>query len=219
MRRIAQIAIFAALLVAVSAMAADARSRPSQVTDPSADSPAGVIYSIPLDSARQDAAPHHTSSHSGGSGSAGGGAGPGGPAGPTSGGGAPSGGGADSGTGTGSGSSAGTAGSAGSGRGHLHPAASTGAAGGGASSANGNPQDLVPGGQPGSLVHSANGFGSSSEVPGAGAPLPPGLANAAAGTSSGPPIAVILALVVLGLGVYAGGRAWRPWRLWRRSSG
>jgi hypothetical protein len=67
----------------------------------------------------------------------------------------------------------------------------------------------VPGGQPGSLIHSANGFGSSSEVPGVNAPLSPGLVKAGqSGSSSGPPIAVILALVVLALGVYAGARAW-----------
>jgi hypothetical protein len=202
MRRIADIAIVAALCLTVFAAAALARSRPKQVTDPSADSPAGVIYSIPLDSARQDASPHHTSSHSGG----GSGSGAGGGSGPTSGGGSGSARGAT--TGGGTASSGGAPSSAGSGSGGV--AASPV---GGASShrnAAGTSRDLVPGGQPGSLIHSANGFGSSSEVPGVNAPLAPGFSNASSGTSSGPPIAVILALVVLALGVYVGARAWRP---------
>jgi hypothetical protein len=67
---------------------------------------------------------------------------------------------------------------------------------------------LVPGGQPGSLIHSANGFGSASSVPGAGAPPSAGL-GAVQGSSSVPLVAILLAVVVLGAGGFVGVRAWR----------
>ena len=54
-----------------------------QATDPNAHSPAGVVYSIPLDTARQDAAPHHRASGNAG-GASGGGGSPGGGSGGTS---------------------------------------------------------------------------------------------------------------------------------------
>jgi hypothetical protein len=201
MRRIAHIAAVSAACIAVGAVSADARSPRTQVTDPSADSPAGVIYSIPLDSARQDASPHHSSSSGKSAGTSAGG-GSGGGSGPGAGG--SSGAGPSGGSGSTGGSGAASAGSSTSGA----SSGSGGAAAATQSKAGRGSKNLVPGGQPGSLIHSANGFGSSSQVPGAGAPLPPGLAAADTNDSSGPPLAVVLALVVLALGVYAGARSW-----------
>lgn len=72
---------------------------------------------------------------------------------------------------------------------------------------------LIPGGQPGSLIHSGNGFGSSSLIPGVTGPLPLGLVAAAQGTpGGGPPLAVVVALAVLLVGLFAGARAWRSGR-------
>lgn len=155
-----------------------------QATDPSAGSPAGVVYSIPLDSARQDAAPHgHSGSHSGGPGVGGSGG---------SGGGGSSSGGAASG---GSGTSGGSSGSSGdSGASLVASSSST--------------PVLVPGGQPGSLVHSSNGFGSSSRVPSLSSPAT-GLGAVQTNASSAPLLAFLLAAVVLLLGGYVGVRAWR----------
>jgi hypothetical protein len=147
------------------------------------------VYSIPLDSARQDASPHvHAVAVGGGSnsdgsgGSAGGGsAGSGGPAG-------------------GAGSTAGGAGSAGGG---------AGGGGNAGSKATGTVPVLVPGGQPGSLVHSSNGFGSSSSVPGLNSTPSAGLGAVQSDASSAPTLAILLALVVLAIGAYAGTRARR----------
>jgi hypothetical protein len=144
----------------------------AQRTDPSAESPAGVIYQIPLDSARRDAAPVLPTRRQGGrtgrSGSAAGesaasgagtpgGSGPSGHSGPSG----------NSGTSGGSGSAAGADG------GRSGSSAAPAAAGGnnlaarressstsGDGGANGGtPQDP-------SSIHSENGFGSSSQVPG-----------------------------------------------------
>lgn len=68
---------------------------------------------------------------------------------------------------------------------------------------------LVPGGQPDSLVHSSNGFGSSSRVPGAGSPASTGLGAVQHDASSAPLLAFLLAGVVLVLGAFLGIRAWR----------
>lgn len=67
---------------------------------------------------------------------------------------------------------------------------------------------LVPGGQPGSLIHSENGFGSSSEVPGLNAKASAGFAAVQGNGSSAPPAAILLAIVVLAIGVVAGAGAW-----------
>jgi hypothetical protein len=110
-----------------------------QRTDPKASSPAGVIYQIPLDSGRRDAAPVLPvgSRHDGpGGGAAGGGSGSGGGSGPS---------------GTGKGVSSG--GSSHEVAGGAQSASATAAEGGGTPN---NP----------SSIHSENGFGSSSQVPG-----------------------------------------------------
>jgi hypothetical protein len=67
---------------------------------------------------------------------------------------------------------------------------------------------LVPGGQAGSLIHSANGFGSSSSIPGLNVPSSAGLA-AVQGDSSSPLVAFLLAAIVLSVGGFVGLRAWR----------
>lgn len=181
------------LLAAGLTTSAFARRGAVQATDPGAGSPAGVVYSIPLDSARQDASPHgHGGSRSvvpvipGGSGGSGGsGAGSGGTGGSGSG-------------GSGSGLIGGSTGSS-----------STSSSGGSSSTAklasNKKTPVLVPGGQPGSLVHSSNGFGSSSQVPTANT----GLGAVQSNASSAPLLAFLLAAVVLLLGGYVGVRAWR----------
>jgi hypothetical protein len=116
----------------------------AQRTDPQAGSPAGVMYQIPLDTGRRDAAPvlpvgrQHASSSGGSPGATGG-----------PGGGPPGG----SGTGAGgSGSGSGGQGASGSGN------------GAGASAAERSPGGGTPSDP--SSIHSENGFGSSSQVPG-----------------------------------------------------
>jgi hypothetical protein len=57
-------------------------------------------------------------------------------------------------------------------------------------------------------VHSDNGFGSSSLVPGLNAPASAGLAAASGGNgSSAPVLAILLAAIVLIIGVFLGVRA------------
>lgn len=68
---------------------------------------------------------------------------------------------------------------------------------------------LVPGGQPGSLIHSSNGFGSSSAVPGLTSRSSSGLAAVQGDGSSAPLLTVALAVVVLLAGAFLGARAWR----------
>lgn len=67
---------------------------------------------------------------------------------------------------------------------------------------------LVPGGQPGSLVHSGNGFGSSAAVPSVHN-ASSGLGAVQSNASSAPLLALLLVLVVLTLGASIGFRAWR----------
>ena len=111
----------------------------TEMTDPQAGSPAGVIYQIPLDTGRRDAAPvlrggrQHSGSSGGVTGTTGGPGGPG--AGGLTGGG-------------GSGGNPGSGGGSGSGGG-----------GSGPNPGGGTPSDP-------SSIHSENGFGSSSRVPG-----------------------------------------------------
>ena len=135
-----------------------------QRTDPSAESPAGVIYQIPLDSARRDAAPVLPSGRrDGGAGhSATGAAGPGAGAGDAGSGGA---GGARGGSTGGVGAGLGGSVSAGSTAGASRGSAGTGAglrASSGSETAGGNGGTS----QDPSSIHSENGFGSSSQVPG-----------------------------------------------------
>jgi hypothetical protein len=106
-----------------------------QRTDPKANSPAGVIYQIPLDSGRRDAAPVlPVGSRPGGSGGSGGSAGSGS-------------------------SGSGSAASRSSGGGPQAPTG--GAKSASATAANGGGTPSNP-----SSIHSENGFGSSSQVPG-----------------------------------------------------
>jgi hypothetical protein len=58
------------------------------------------------------------------------------------------------------------------------------------------------------LIHSENGFGSSSEVPGLNAKASAGFAAVQGNGSSAPPAAILLAIVVLAIGVVAGAGAW-----------
>ncbi len=67
---------------------------------------------------------------------------------------------------------------------------------------------LVPGGEPGSLVHSANGFGSSSIIPGLDGSSSPGLAAVQGNASNAPLLAGVLAVVLLTVGGYLGAFAW-----------
>lgn len=154
------------------------------------------MYQIPLDTARQDATPHGNKDKS-------------------SGGGGPAGGGTGGGSGSGGGSAGpSSGGSGGSGAGGSAGSTGSGSAGGSDSSlvssqGSDTTPVLVPGGQPGSLVHSSNGFGSSAQVPGANSPASAGLGSVQNNASSAPLLAFLLAAVVLMLGGYVGLRAWR----------
>jgi hypothetical protein len=162
------------------------------------------VYSIPLDSARQDAAPHPTAvAVSGGGGSSG--SGGGGPS-ATGGGGSA----ATGGSSSGGGGSSGARGASGGGASHR-PLTSSGQVRGAGSARRGAAAlpILVPGGQPGSLIHSADGFGASPQVPGLNAPASAGLASVQGGAGSAPVLAILLAAVVMGIGAYAGLRARR----------
>jgi hypothetical protein len=137
----------------------------TQRTDPKAESPAGVIYQIPLDSARRDAAPVlPTGRRKDGAGGA-------------------------VGSGNSSGGSGGDSGS---------HAGSSGA--GGSSEGGGTPQDP-------SSVHSENGFGSASQVPGvsqAALRTGAGVAATQAAGSTTPTYLLIalIAIAAIGLGIF-----------------
>lgn len=181
-----------------------------QRTDPEASSPAGVIYEIPFDTARRDAAPksargqrggnssHQTSSGSVAGGSGGGTGAGGGGTGASGGGGTPpasASGGSGSSTGA-SGSATGSSGTAASGANAAGSDAS--ATGAGTSGASANPNV-------GTSIHSENGFGSSSNVPGvAGAKVlddgPPASAvRASTSSTTIPSAATYGVLIVLAL--------------------
>lgn len=154
-----------------------------QRTDPKASSPAGVIYQIPLDSGRRDAAPVLPvgSRHDGPGGGASG---------------------SRSGTGGGSGPSGSSSGASAGGSSHE--------VAGGAQSASTIAPD--GGGTPSnpSSIHSANGFGSSSQVPGVSrAALQTGAGVPAARTpGSTLPTYLLIGLVAaaaIGAGVLAAG--------------
>lgn len=182
------VVLAAALGLAPSAMAEPAAQR----TDPQATSPAGVIYEIPVDSGRRDGAPHRQAG-----GSSGGGSSTGIGSGGGTGGGGATGGGP---TGSGGGGAAGTGG------------AGTGGTGAGASGSR-------PGGasaEDPSSIHSENGFGSSSQVPGTQQALDAAALRAAReGDVSGSPTGTYLLLALIaGAAVYVGiaatGAARRP---------
>jgi hypothetical protein len=146
------ISAFAAVVVA--GLPSPVSAQQAQRTDPDASSPAGVIYEIPFDSARKDAAPKSArgsgSNASGNSGSSQG-----------------SSSGAAGAAGSGGGGSDGTGGSGGSGTGGAQGAGADangggGGAGGGSSSASADASNP----NVGTSIHSENGFGSSSQVPG-----------------------------------------------------
>jgi hypothetical protein len=58
------------------------------------------------------------------------------------------------------------------------------------------------------LIHSSNGFGSSSSVPSLDSPPSAGLGAIQSNASSAPPLAIFLAIIVLGVGGLIGVRAW-----------
>jgi hypothetical protein len=209
-RRIVDISVVLAMSLVAWATPALAGAPSSQATDPTANSPAGVVYSIPLDSARQDAAPHGHGSAAGGvgGGSGGSGGGTGGSGGGASG---SSGSGASGSSGSGASgtpSGNGATGGGGSSGSHGKPVAASSGAGRSAGTGS-HAAVLVPGGQPGSLIHSSNGFGSSSRVPGLNAPSGSGLDSVQGNAGSAPLLAILLALVVFSVGAFAGVRASR----------
>jgi hypothetical protein len=212
-RRIIDIALALAVCLAVWVAPAGADTPPRQATDPSANSPAGAVYSIPLDSSRQDAEPHfHSHGGSGGAGTAGGGP-TGGPGAGTTGGGA-TGGGTTGGGATGGGSAVHATGGRPAADGGSRAGGRTGGGGERGGTRAGTTKDsvLVPGGEPGSLVHSENGFGSSSKVPGLNASSSAGLAAVQSNGSGAPVLAIVLGAVVLAAGAYLGTRGRRPRR-------
>ena len=134
----------ASLALTIGAQAAMAEAQAVERTDPQAESPAGVIYQIPLDSARRDAAPVlPTGRRDGAQGATGNGAG---------------------GSGNGSGGGAGSSSSGGSGGASSSGGTSAHGAGAGLSASSAAPDAGTP--QDPSSIHSENGFGSSSQVPG-----------------------------------------------------
>ena len=71
---------------------------------------------------------------------------------------------------------------------------------------------LIPGGEPGSLIHSSNGFGSSSTVPGLTSRASDGLAAVQGDASSAPDLTILLAIMLLFVGAVIGAWAWRAQR-------
>ncbi len=143
--------IFVMSVVAISTPALASAPSP-QATDPNANSPAGVMDAIPLESARQDAAPRGRDGHR-----------------------------------PGRGESIGSAPDVSGARVSL----------------------LVPGGQPGSLSHSDNGFGASSSVPGLDAAPGPGLGAVQGDAGSAPLLSIVLAAMAIAVGAATGIRAHR----------
>ncbi len=193
----------AALALTIGVQTAAAEAQMVQRTDPKAESPAGVIYQIPLDSARRDAAPVLPSGRrdggvggpgAGGAGGSGGGSG--GQAGSSGSGGSASGGGRGA-SGSG-GASAPPPGGSGHGGGNGAALSASAADGGG------TPQDP-------SSIHSENGFGSSSQVPGvsqAALRTGAGVAATRAAGSTLPTylLLILIALAAIGIGVFAARR-------------
>lgn len=195
----------AALTLTFAVQTAMAEAQAAQRTDPKAESPAGVIYQIPLDSARRDAAPvlppgkrDHFAGAAGGSGNGASGPGGGSSGGQAGSSGAGSGGsaGGNGAGGSAGGSSGGTGRSSGSTSGHGGPTLSASAAEGG-----GTPHNP-------SSIHSENGFGSASQVPGVSAAALRTGAGVAATQAAGSTIPtylliVLIALAAIGMGMLA----------------
>lgn len=174
---------------------------PGVHVDPSGSSPPGVVYQLPLDSARGDAAPHGHSGANGGGGSGGGGSGGGGSGhsgsgSNSSGAGAGGAGGGGGGAGGAGGSGSGSAGSGSGGSG----ASGSGGSGGGVSLAQ-------------SSIHSENGLGSSSQVPGvsgSGGSVSGDRSSSESGAGIVGPLALLVAVVLLaGTAAVAGRRVSR----------
>jgi len=149
--------VFLAALVAALLLPATASA---QSSDPEEGSPPGVIYEIPVESGRDDAAPSRGGSRGSGRGGGRGGSGSGGGSGSAGDSGGPGVGSSSSGSGFGGGGDDfGDAGSAGS------------SGGGSGSSASGGSDGTDRDGSP---LRSENGFGSSSRVPGLDGPASSG---------------------------------------------
>jgi hypothetical protein len=182
----------AALALTIGAQTAMAEAQTVERTDPKAESPAGVIYQIPLDSARRDAAPVLPSRRrdgAAGNGAAGGG-----------GSGSGSGGASDASGRAGSSSSGGSGDAGDSGKGSA-PGAGLSASSSNAGADGGTPQDP-------SSIHSENGFGSSSQVPGvsqAALRTGAGVAATQAASSTLPTYLLIalIAVAAIGMGLLA----------------
>jgi hypothetical protein len=181
------------------------------------------MYAIPLDSARSDAAPHNHAGaggagRSGGSTGGGGSARAGGASNGSSGGSAGStssvgaAGSPSSSSSAGSGSTAGGAGSSGSAGSHgsssSGPTANGTPGGSDQAGAAANPV-LIPGGEPGSLIHSSDGFGSSPVVPGLSTSGSDAAQYGSPGDAAAPVLALALAGLVLAVGAFAGVRSVR----------
>jgi hypothetical protein len=191
--------LVAALALTIGIQTAMAEGQVAPRTDPQAESPAGVIYQIPLDSARRDAAPVLPSRRRDDGASSSASTGPGGPSAGSGGagdGGASSGAGNAASNGSGSSASSGGTGSSSAGAGGRAAALSASADAGGGTAQN-------P-----SSIHSENGFGSASQVPGVSqAALRTGAGVAATGTAgSTTPIYLLIVLIAaaaIGMGLLA----------------
>jgi hypothetical protein len=137
--RVSLIVSFAAIVVTFGIVAPSADAA-RQRTDPEASSPAGVIYEIPFDSARRDAAPQSARTGEGQDGTTG----------------------TDGSSSDDSGNGSDAAGAAAAGAGG--PGGSDGSDGSGGPDGSGAAAATDP--NVGTSIHSENGFGSSSAVPG-----------------------------------------------------
>jgi hypothetical protein len=178
------VGVVGALALAIGVQTAMAEAQVVQRTDPKAESPAGVIYQIPLDSARRDAAPVLPTGRRSGTGQHGYGAGGGG-----TGGSGPGGTGAANAGGSPSASVADPRQAQAAG---VRAKASSISASAGVETDTGTPQDP-------SSIHSENGFGSASQVPGVSqAALRTGAGVAATQTAGSTiPIYLLLALIAI----------------------
>jgi hypothetical protein len=164
-----------------------------QRTDPQANSPAGVIYQIPLDTGRRDAAPVLPGGRQRSGSSAAAGGATGGPGGSSGGG--------------------GSAGGSASGSGNGAPAGAAGSGGANGSIAAANPGGGTAGDP--SSIHSENGFGSSSQVPGVspaatrtGAGVP--AAHTAGSTLPSYLLMALIGVAAVAVGLVAGRATRRP---------
>jgi hypothetical protein len=180
----------ATFALTIGAQAAAAEAQVVQ-TDPKAESPAGVIYQIPLDSARRDAAPVLPSGRREENRTAAGA------------------------SATGGGSGGGASGSPGaSGGGNSGSASSQTGAGGALSASSGSAGrgTGAGGSQEPSSIHSENGFGSASKVPGlsqAALRTGAGVAATSAAGSTLPTYLLIalIAIAAVGMGLLASNRS------------